>query len=125
MLVDTFSNRLKKAMQTCNYTQAQLSEKTGLDKSLISNYLSGNYKAKQDKLSILANALNVSETWLMGYDVIINEEKIDNKEKNNSPLMNKYKLLYNKLKDLPEDKQQMVINVTESIMNEIDKETDK
>lgn len=44
---------------------------------------------------------------------------------NNTPLMNKYKLLYNKLKDLPEYKQEMVINVTESIMNEIDKKTDK
>ena len=35
----------------------------------ISQYVSGKVKPKQDKLSILAIALGVSEAWLMGYDV--------------------------------------------------------
>lgn len=69
MLVDTFANRLRKALNNANLTQSQLAEKTKIDKSLISNYLSGNYNAKQDKLSLIANALGVTETWLMGYDV--------------------------------------------------------
>lgn len=69
MQVDTFANRLKKAMNKKNMKQIELSEKTGFDKSLISNYLSGKYKAKQDKLTILAELLDVSETWLMGYNI--------------------------------------------------------
>lgn len=40
-----------------------------LNKSHLSQYLSGRFEPKQDKLTILALALDVSETWLMGYDV--------------------------------------------------------
>ncbi len=69
MLKDTFSNRLQKALDLNNLKQTDLVERTKLDKSLISNYLSGKYKAKQNNLTILAQALGVSEAWLMGYDV--------------------------------------------------------
>lgn len=40
-----------------------------LNKSDISQYLSGKTTPNQDKLVVLSMALNVSETWLMGYDV--------------------------------------------------------
>lgn len=72
---DSFSNRLRKAMDLRNLKPSELSNKTNIDKSLISNYLSGNYKAKQDKVYTLALALNVSEGWLMGYDVSIDRER--------------------------------------------------
>lgn len=68
-LVDTFANRLNKAITLRNIKPIELSEKTGIDKSKISSYMSGRYKAKQDGVYLLAQALNVSEVWLMGYDV--------------------------------------------------------
>ena len=68
-LIDTFSNRLQKAMDIHNMKQVDLVEKTHLDKTLINKYLAGIMKAKQDKLTILADALNVNEVWLMGYDI--------------------------------------------------------
>ena len=68
-IVDTFSNRLKKALEYANMRQVDLVEKTNIDKTLINKYLAGLMKAKQDKLTILADALNVNEIWLMGYDV--------------------------------------------------------
>lgn len=68
-LIDTFSNRLQKALDYSNMKQVDLVEKTGLDKTLINKYLAGIMKAKQDKLTILAQALNVNEVWLMGYDI--------------------------------------------------------
>lgn len=74
-----FSERLNYAMQIKQLKQADLSRITGLDKSLICNYVSGKYKAKQDKLYILAEALNVSEAWLMGCDVPMEREKMPNK----------------------------------------------
>ncbi len=67
--IDTFQNRLYKAMTIKNMKQVNLVEKTGLDKTLINKYLSGKANAKQDKLTILADALNVNEIWLMGYEV--------------------------------------------------------
>lgn len=40
-----------------------------MNKSDISQYISGKVEPNQDKLFVLGNALNVSEAWLMGYDV--------------------------------------------------------
>lgn len=40
-----------------------------LNRNDLSQYVSGKVTPKQDKLSILAMALNVNEVWLMGYDV--------------------------------------------------------
>jgi len=40
-----------------------------LGKTDLSQYISGKVTPGQDKLSILAMALNVSEVWLMGYDL--------------------------------------------------------
>lgn len=68
-IIESFANRLQKAMNYANMKQVDLVNKTGLDKTLINKYLAGIMKAKQDKLTILADALNVNEVWLMGYDV--------------------------------------------------------
>ena len=59
--------------------QTELAEKTGIDKGQISSYLSGRYKPKQENLSLMAAALEVSEYWLMGMDVAI--ERVDTEEK--------------------------------------------
>lgn len=66
---DTFANRLKKAMELNNFKQVDLVNKTKIDKTLINKYLKGISEAKQDNLTLLANALGVDEVWLMGYDV--------------------------------------------------------
>lgn len=68
-LVDTFTNRLNTAIRLRNIKPIELSEKTGIDKSKISSYMSGRYKAKQDGIYLLAQALSVNEAWLIGYDV--------------------------------------------------------
>lgn len=68
-LVDTFQNRLKKAMEIRGIKQVDLVEKTGLDKTLINKYLAGISRARQQKLTLLADTLNVNEVWLIGYDV--------------------------------------------------------
>ena len=73
-LIDTFSNRLEKAMRERNIKPVELHEKTGLSESLISKYLSGNAIARQDKISILADTLKINPVWLLGYDVSMNKE---------------------------------------------------
>ena len=113
MLNDTFSNRLQKALDMNSMKPSTLAEKTKIDKSLISNYLSGNYKAKQDKLSLLAEALNVSETWLMGYDV---------PGEDNNELSEIDQLLFSKAKDLSDEDKIVVMNVIDSIKRNIDNE---
>lgn len=68
-LVDTFANRLNTAIRIRDIKPIELSEKTGIDKSKISSYMSGRYKAKQDGVYLLAKALDVNEAWLMGCDI--------------------------------------------------------
>ena len=79
MIVDSFANRLKEALRINNMKPVELSSKTGINKSLISNYLSGNFKARQDKLYDIAKALNVNEAWLMGFDVDMNRDETRDK----------------------------------------------
>ena len=74
-LIDTFSNRLNTAMRIRNIKATELSEKTGIAKSSLSEYINGKYEAKQDGVYLLAKALNVNEAWLMGGDVPM--ERID------------------------------------------------
>ena len=76
-IIETFQSRLKKAMDFNNMKQVDLVNKTKLDKTLINKYLAGIMKAKQDKLTILADALNVNEVWLMGYDVAMERNPDD------------------------------------------------
>lgn len=76
-LVDSFKNRLNKAITLRGIKPIELSEKTGIDKSKISSYMSGRYKAKQDGVYLLAQALDVNEIWLMGYDVPIERQKVE------------------------------------------------
>lgn len=77
------SERLKELMQIYNIKQADIVEKTGLPKSAISMYLSGQRIPRQDKLTIIAEAYNVSETWLMGYDVPMKRDDRIDEYKNN------------------------------------------
>lgn len=79
--MQTFSQRMKEALRLKGLKQSDISRMTGLDKSLISNYLAGKYKAKQDNLYSIAKALNVSEAWLMGYDVPMERESSFDREK--------------------------------------------
>ena len=71
---ETTAQRLKKAMAIRNLRQTDLVEKTGIPKSALSQYISGKFLPKQNRLSTLAEALNVSETWLIGYDVPMERE---------------------------------------------------
>ena len=66
---DPFQNRLAQAIEMRKTTAAELARKSGISKSRISHYLSGHYEAKQTAIYQLALALNVSEAWLMGFDV--------------------------------------------------------
>lgn len=83
----TTSSRLKEIMYQKNLRQVDIlkraepyCEKYGvkLKKNDLSQYVSGKVSPGQEKLTILALALCVSETWLMGYDVPM--ERISEKE---------------------------------------------
>lgn len=74
----TTAQRLEQVMKSRNMRQVDIlnaaepyCKKYGikLGKNDMSQYVSGKVEPGQDKLTILGLALNVSEAWLMGYDV--------------------------------------------------------
>ncbi len=79
------SERLKQAMSMRNMKQVDLVNATGIGKSSISTYISGEYEPKQRNIYKIAKALNVNEAWLIGEDV-----PIQPKPKNVFPLDDEY-----------------------------------
>lgn len=78
MEIQNTSTRLKQIMAERKLRQVDLLEmvkpfcekyNVKINKSDMSQYLSGKVKPGQEKLSMLGMALNINETWLMGYDV--------------------------------------------------------
>ena len=73
----TTAERLNLIMQKQGLKQAEILEKckplcekydVKLDKSSLSQYISGRNIPREGKLKVLAQALNVDEAWLLGYD---------------------------------------------------------
>ncbi|HCV2166372.1 TPA: helix-turn-helix domain-containing protein [Staphylococcus aureus] len=77
--MNSFKDRLKQIMSERKISQSELSRRTGIGRNSISDYLNGKYEAKQDKVFELAKALNVNESWLMGFDISKNR-KIENND---------------------------------------------
>lgn len=65
----SIASRLNYAMSIRGCNQVDLSKKTKIGIGSISQYVNGKVKPKQDRIYILSEALDVSEAWLMGYDV--------------------------------------------------------
>ena len=78
--VSTTSQRLQIAMVMEHKRQVDLVTSTGLNKSTISRYCSGDAEPKADAINKLATALNVAEMWLWGYDVPM--ERSEGQKKN-------------------------------------------
>ena len=118
------SNTAKRLNYILNYKglkQADLVRQTNLPKSAISQYLSGKVEPKQDNLYIIAEALNVSEAWLMGYDT----EMKKTISSNIINLSNQEKALINKYRQLNEQQQYKVMGYIDSELhyNETAKES--
>ena len=84
MKIATTADRLKEIMDQRNLKQVDVLEsarpyciKYGikLGRNDLSQYISGKVNPSQKKLTILGLALNVSEAWLMGFDVPMEKEK--------------------------------------------------
>jgi transcriptional regulator with XRE-family HTH domain len=73
-------DRLREAMERRGMRAVDLVESTGIPKGTISYYLSGKTEPKADRLYILGQVLNVSEAWLLGYNVPMG--RTDNQKRN-------------------------------------------
>ena len=107
--------RIEIALSIRNMKQCDLCKIANVPKSSLSLYLRGAYEPKQERIYSMAKALRVSEAWLMGYDVPM--------EKDNAPTIDSTtltmgeKALLELFRQVPEDKQQMVIQMIRVALN--------
>lgn len=66
---ESCANRIREGLAARDMTQADLCRMTGIPKSAMSQYCNGGLVPRQDRTFLIASALNVSEAWLMGFDV--------------------------------------------------------
>lgn len=81
--VASIAERLREAMNIRDIKQVDLARQTGINRSAISRYLSGEYEPKNKPVYELAKALDVSDQWLLGYDAPMERPKA---QKNNDAI---------------------------------------
>lgn len=110
--VESCSQRISKALKHRKMKQTDLCKLANVPKSSLSLYLSGAYEPKQDRIYDMARVLNVSEAWLMGYDVPMDRQDPKKNFSPEEPQLNEgEKLLLELFRKIPEDKQGLVLQM--------------
>jgi transcriptional regulator with XRE-family HTH domain len=101
--IESCGKRIQKALTIRDMKQSELSKLTNVPKSSLSLYIKGEYEPKQDKIYAMAEVLNVSDTWLTGYDVPMERTHVYQ-----SKLTEREKTMLEIFRRIP-DKQQMIL----------------
>lgn len=104
----TTSQRLREIIRDRNIKQAELARMTGISRGAISNYVIGRYEPKSDIINKFAKALNCSETWLRGYDVPMQKQKLSTEEPKPT---DGEKVIIDLFRQIPESKQAVVVEM--------------
>lgn len=107
--------RIKMGLRIRGMKQADLCQITKIPKSAISQYVSGAFEPKQDRIYLISKALNVSEAWLMGYDVPM--ERVNTTPPEEPQLSEGEKMLLDLFRQVPEDQQQLVLGMIRAALN--------
>jgi HTH-type transcriptional regulator, cell division transcriptional repressor len=92
--------RLIEALDAAQLKAPDLAERSGLSKSTISRYLSGECEPKNVAVHKMAMVLHVDERWLMGYDVSMERQtKTETSQQALSPEENELLALYRDAND--------------------------
>ncbi len=113
--IETCGKRIEKALIIRHIKQSELCKLANVPKSSLSLYLRGAYEPKQDRIYSMAQALNVSEFWLMGYDVPMerNEPSLSDSlglTKNEKTMLDLFRLV-------PESQQNVLIQMIRGGLN--------
>lgn len=113
--VASCGERIDIALKEKGMRQADLCKLAKVPKSSLSLYLSGAYEPKQDRIYDMAKVLNVSEAWLMGYDVPMNREEQKNPPE--EPKLNEGEMMLVELfRQVPKEHQELVLQMIEAAL---------
>lgn len=120
MKISSSSIRLKEIMEKQNLKQIDILNKTlpycekynvKMNKSNISQYVSGKVEPSQDKIMVLSMALGVSESWLMGFDGNDTKDPSEGKAKVSKEIAVEDFEFYNKFSLLSKEEQEIIMNL--------------
>ena len=123
MKTSTTAERLQQIMDERNLKQVDVlalaqpyCKKYGisLGKTALSQYMTGKFEPRQDRLTILGLALNVSEAWLMGFDVPRERQSAPTDEKSGERT-EEYIELFNRLNA---EQQSFIIHAIQGLLSE-------
>lgn len=106
---ESCGKRIRKALMIRGMKQSELCQITNIPKSAISQYISGEFEPKQNRIYLIAKALEVSEAWLMGYDVPMERQK--NLPQDKKELSEGEKMLLELFNQVPKEQQSTVIEM--------------
>lgn len=86
-------DRLNEALALRKMNISELALKSGLNKSSVSRYLSGQMIPRSIAIGKMATALGVSPTWVLGYDVTMDGKEIRHIDLGQLTEVNQEKLL--------------------------------
>lgn len=109
--VATCAERIKTALNIKGMKQSDLCRLTKIPKSALSQYISGAYEPKQDRIYLISRALNVSEAWLMGLDVSMDRKNPSSDKVAEPDLTEGEKVLLDLFRRVPEDQQKLVLQM--------------
>ena len=102
--IENLGQRLTKALSIRNMKPSELCDITKIPRSSMTTYMSGDYEPKQDRIYLISKALNVSEAWLMGYDVPMSKNTPSKQE-----LTESEEIMLNLFRRLTEENQKVVV----------------
>ena len=109
--VATCAERIKTALNIKGMKQSELCKLTKIPKSALSQYISGAYEPKQDRIYLISRALNVSETWLMGLDVPMDRKSPSSDKVAEPDITEGEQILLDLFRRVPEDQQKLVLQM--------------
>lgn len=107
--IETCGKRIEKALIIRKMKQSDLCKLANVPKSSLSLYLKGAYEPKQDKVYKMASVLNVSEAWLMGYDVPMERDEITPTKM--VELTDNEETMLKLFRNIPESQQKIIIQM--------------
>ena len=106
--IESCGKRIEKALFIRKMNRSDLCKLAGVPKSSLSLYLRGAYEPKQDKIYKMAEALNVSEFWLTGYDVPMEREK---QHPTTTKLTESEKIMLELFRQIPTNQQKILLQI--------------
>ena len=87
------AKRIQLALSNSNMKPQELADKSGIGKASISQYVNGSHAPGNISAKKIGKVLNVNPLWLMGFDVSMEQENVDNSKEEAPKIIQYYELL--------------------------------